>query len=271
MKNQGMALDIAVYFTSEFEMTEIIVDRENIFGAKQNDLIETSILNSVEHISQKQIVSYLRRIRNMKDNSSISLEFGMTVRGKDTPVWFKGSLEKIDNDVFFLGGVAINQYKIMEHYLQSLGREIPLKPQIDFFQDIAKSVAITLDVDYVLVNIPAKENMFKGHPLAYWTPTGFQEPADYDLRITPCQDIIVRKTLIYHPVKLQTFFPDNYYLVDINARSYVGIPALGPNNEVLGWVAVLHSKIIKLTDTVKAYLHIFAFRLGIALARYEQV
>lgn len=226
----------------------------------------SSILNKdFSSILIQEDAKHLSKI--LKQKSEV-VQHDLRLHGrKGLVTWFSFTIVRNKFGEFHLYGRDITSYKKMMHQLKYLGEEIPKAPDKVFFEHMAKTVSEIFDVDYVLINTPSLESKEKGHPLAYWTPEGIQELGEFDLSGTSCGVLVKKREFIHYPVKLQLEFPSNLHIVDINARSYVGIPALDEKKEILGWVSLLDSTRIDVTDDMLSLLRIFTHKLTVALYR----
>lgn len=75
--------------------------------------------------------------------------------------------------------------------------------------------------------------------LAYWTGEGFGERFRYDLRGSPCAEIVRRREACHFGAEVAAQFPGDAFLREHGIEAYVGVPLCGPGGEVLGLLAAL--------------------------------
>src|ERR671919_252264 len=136
----------------------------------------------------------------------------------------------------------------------------------DFFRSLVRSLAQALHVRYSFVAECTDETKNEVDTLAFWTGDGFGESISFPLRGTPCEKVIGGDVCCY-PERLQSVFPEDKVLMDLQAESYMGVPLLGSRGEVLGHLVVMDDKPMHAMDRNVPILRIFAARAGIELER----
>jgi formate hydrogenlyase transcriptional activator len=135
-----------------------------------------------------------------------------------------------------------------------------------FFRLLAKYAAQALGARYAFAAETLSE--FESRSLAYWEGAGFGDGFSYRFPGTPCQRVAagyVCSTV----TGLQQAFPEDVWLQQIAADSYVGVPMKTASGRVLGHVAVLHTEPMHPTDDDVAVLEIFAARGAAELERMQ--
>ncbi|HEY8942840.1 MAG TPA: sigma 54-interacting transcriptional regulator [Polyangiaceae bacterium] len=143
------------------------------------------------------------------------------------------------------------------HVLRVLAEGTAAATGDDFFRSLAKHAALALDARYAFVaeSVSAMES----RSLAYWEGSGFGEGFSYRFPGTPCQRV-AQGFVCATEVGLQESFPEDSWLQQIGAVSYVGVPMRSAGGEVLGHLAVLHTERMKPSPEQIAVLEIFAAR-----------
>src|SRR5919109_348056 len=137
---------------------------------------------------------------------------------------------------------------------------------IDFFQSLVRSLAGALQVRYSFVTECANAAKSEVSTLAFWTGDGFGGDISFSLRGTPCEKVIDGDVCCY-PDRLQSRFPEDKALIDLNVESYMGVPLAGSHSEVLGHLVVMDDKPMLAMDRNVQILRIFAARAGVELER----
>lgn len=120
------------------------------------------------------------------------------------------------------------------------------------------SDALGTYASWVTEYLPA-ENKLKA--LAMWMNGGFVEHYEYCLPGTPCEPVVEQKTVIHFPEKIIELFPgDAKILTDVGAVSFMGVPLLDLDGEVLGHLAILDTKPMPGESRSIALFEIFAAR-----------
>jgi PAS domain S-box-containing protein len=138
----------------------------------------------------------------------------------------------------------------------------------EFFRSCVRSLAEVLKVRYALIAEFANETKDKARTLAFWTGEDFGENFEYELAPTPCAEVLTGlKARHIHSVR--ALFPDDSYLAQWNAESYIGLPITNPRGIILGILAVLDTKPLedRTLEIQELILEIFAARAGAELER----
>ena len=102
--------------------------------------------------------------------------------------------------------------------------------------------------------------------LAYWGRGEILPNIEFDLAGTPCEDV-VRGGLCHHPLGVQGKFPQDRGLVDLGIESYLGVPLLDGEGNVLGHLAVFDERPMPPEPRRLFIFRIFAARAAVELER----
>ena len=165
--------------------------------------------------------------------------------------------------------IEISDRKRQEQALHSIVEGTASQTGEAFFQSCVKCMAISLDVSYAfIVEVTSQEGEPLAKVLAGWEGSELSQKIRYNLLDTPCDNIVKNKTYCCYTQDLQFQFPNDQYLVNIGAESYVGMPILNAQEELLGLIAVLDTKPMeKDLDLQSSILEIFAARAGAEIER----
>jgi formate hydrogenlyase transcriptional activator len=136
----------------------------------------------------------------------------------------------------------------------------------EFFHALVRSAAMAMDVAGVWVTeyFPQRKVL---RSLAFWMNDQYVEDYEYEIRGTPCEQVIEKSCLVQYPERVIELFPDDPELVNLNAVSYAGVPLLQADGAVLGHFSALDTKPLRLSDSVEAVFRIFAARAAAELKR----
>ncbi len=84
---------------------------------------------------------------------------------------------------------------------------------------------------------------------------------------TPCEIVVTEKRLVHYEDGLIESFPHDQELQDLSVESYMGVPLLDARDEVIGHLAVLDSKPMRMDARVADIFRIFASRATAELQR----
>jgi PAS domain S-box-containing protein len=134
----------------------------------------------------------------------------------------------------------------------------------DFFPSLVKHMAAALRVRYAFVT--ACDDGRHAKALAFWKGNSFGEKFEFDVEGTPCLKV-VQGDICHYRDGLVQLFPLDTPLVELGARSYLGVPMLDQNGRVIGHIAIIDDKPMERDDRAIDLLKIFAARAAAELKR----
>jgi formate hydrogenlyase transcriptional activator len=136
----------------------------------------------------------------------------------------------------------------------------------DFFRSLARHAAQALHARYAFV--AETLSPMESRSLAYWEGSDFGAGFSYRFPGTPCQNVAAGRVCATS-CGLQQLFPEDLWLQQIGAQSYVGVPMKNAAGRVLGHIAVLHTEPMEPSSEDIAMLTIFASRACAELERTQ--
>jgi formate hydrogenlyase transcriptional activator len=136
----------------------------------------------------------------------------------------------------------------------------------EFFRSLARHAAQALHARYAFV--AETLSPLESRSLAYWEGSDFGEGFSYRFPGTPCQNVAAGRVCSTSS-GLQALFPEDVWLQQIGAHSYVGVPMKNAAGRVLGHIAVLHTEPMEPSSEDIAMLTIFASRACAELERTQ--
>src|SRR6478609_5126640 len=136
----------------------------------------------------------------------------------------------------------------------------------EFFRSLARHAATALGARYAFV--AETLSPLESRSLAYWEGADFGEGFSYRFPGTPCQRVAAGE-VCWTPTNIQRLYPEDVWLQQIAADSYVGVPMRNAAGKVLGHIAVLHTEPLEPTPEHLAVLQIFAARGCAELERLQ--
>lgn len=114
---------------------------------------------------------------------------------------------------------------------QNLSKELYLKQLI-------KNIAKTLNIKYVLIG--TANNSLKSVKTKFvYSEDGFLENFTYDLKHTPCEDVLSGHRVCIYDSKVYEHFPKDILLQDMNIESYIGAPIISNDKKRASSILVL--------------------------------
>ena len=111
------------------------------------------------------------------------------------------------------------------------------KAGLDFMRHLVKNLAQSLGVAYAFVaEFADAEDRVK--TIAFWSGDDWGENIEFTLKGTPCERVVAGELCLYKD-DIQSSSPIDTGLVDLGARSYLGVPLRGANGQALGHLAAL--------------------------------
>jgi PAS domain S-box-containing protein len=106
--------------------------------------------------------------------------------------------------------------------------------------------------------------------LSFWAEDRFVDGFEYAIADTPCERVIENQRLIHIPDRLLDLFPRDPSLEPLGAVSYMGVPLLDTDGQILGHLAVMDDSPLKENESVPAVFNIFAGRAAAELRRLRR-
>jgi diguanylate cyclase (GGDEF)-like protein/PAS domain S-box-containing protein len=135
-----------------------------------------------------------------------------------------------------------------------------------FYADLVERLANLVDVDHVLVADVTQ--LHQAETLAVWSNGRLLSNVTYPLVGTPCETAIGSGACLYeHDV--QARFPDDKFLCELGAESYLGRPLYAADGGLIGLLAVLKNSPMQLDGLAGEILQIAAAQAGAELGRQK--
>ncbi|OLP17332.1 hypothetical protein BST81_16130 [Leptolyngbya sp. 'hensonii'] len=161
----------------------------------------------------------------------------------------------------------VTERKRAETALQNLIEGTASVTGANFFSALVKHIAMALNVAYVLVSERIGDRL---QTLAFWGEGELQDNTSYGIPQTPCERVLEAGCYAcLHAI--QTIFPDNQDLVEMQAESYLGIALRDANGKALGNLCILDTCPLTDLDRTEAILRVFAARAGAELERQRAI
>lgn len=139
----------------------------------------------------------------------------------------------------------------------------------DFFRSLVCHLAAALQVRYALISELAEPLQTHVRAIAFWKGEEFGQNFEYALAGTPCEQVFLNKKSQFYPEQLQSLFPHDQDLVEIQAESYLGIPLFDTSGNVLGHLAVMDAQPMGERLHKNAILEVFAARAAAEMERKQ--
>ncbi|RMF92562.1 MAG: PAS domain S-box protein [Candidatus Schekmanbacteria bacterium] len=156
--------------------------------------------------------------------------------------------------------------KIVDLSLHYLAETLSKITGENFFVQVVKILTEMLNVDYAFIGMLIDKESEKIKTLAVSKRGKAIENFEYLLKDTPCENVVGKKLCSY-PKNIQSLFPKDRILKEMNAEGYVGIPLFDSKRLPIGVMGLVHTKIIKDVNIAESILKIFAVRTSTEMER----
>jgi formate hydrogenlyase transcriptional activator len=133
-----------------------------------------------------------------------------------------------------------------------------------FFQTLVRHLAAAVGAKYAFVAEFLGEQ--RARTIAFWFQDGIAENVEWDLRGTPCQDVVFGD-LCHHPTSVSQRFPEDEAMIRWGIESYLGVPLRDPDGRTMGHLAVFDDRPMHAEPRRMFIFRIFAARATAELLR----
>jgi PAS domain S-box-containing protein len=138
-----------------------------------------------------------------------------------------------------------------------------------FFRALVKNLATVMNTTGAWVTEYSPE-VRKLRALAFWLDGRFVDSFEYSIDGTACAPVVESKQLIHVPDRLIELYPVDAGMPPTKAVSYLGVPLLDLQSEVMGHLSVLDSKPMPADPRRISLFQIFAARAAAEQRRLRQ-
>jgi PAS domain S-box-containing protein len=139
----------------------------------------------------------------------------------------------------------------------------------DFFDALVKHLARAMSTKCAWVTEWLSEER-RLRALSFWAGDDYIRDFEYAVADTPCEPVIENRRLILVPDRLLELYPHDPDLKPFGAVSYMGVPLLDTDGQILGHLAVLHDAPLSESESSLAVFRIFAGRASGELRRLRR-
>jgi PAS domain S-box-containing protein len=156
----------------------------------------------------------------------------------------------------------------VETAVQAIAEGVSAATGVAFFQSLMQYLATTAAVDYAFVGEMRHAHDTMIRTVAVCADGQVAPNFEYALRDTPCQQVTSGALCVY-PDRVQSRFPRDRGLVDMDIEGYVGTPLVDSQGRVIGLIVLLSRRPLLHPDLCAATLRIFATRAAAELERQQ--
>jgi len=238
---------------------------ERLLGVTQEDVVERSL----DEVFPADTAAEFRANDQRVIEQSVALEFEEELTlddGVHTYISIKFPLYDTQGRIYAVCGIStdITKRKQSEDMLRQVAMGLSEARGEEIFDALVLHLSDALGTDYALIGTLEAEDTVRTRALC--AQGRIVDNFSYSLQGSPCQDVVGQQ-FRYYPSGIQGLFPDDAWLQQSNMDSYAAIPLFDSAGEVLGLLAVLHSRPLQDEAMVGSILRIFAGRAASELER----
>jgi len=167
---------------------------------------------------------------------------------------------------FQVVGRDVSERNRVRHALRQISRGTAGGNDETFFHGAVQHLARALDVRCALVTERKDPESPRVRALAWWCDENRTDPLEYDVTGTPCEQVF-EGNLVFHARDIRQNYPNDEWLAEFKAESYLGIPLRSASDQVIGHLAVVDDRPMSDDLRHRTVLQIFASWTGSELAR----
>lgn len=272
---------------SERDLSAILENMQDTYYRTDKEGIVTMVSPSVKHLLDYSVeelagmrladlyVNPAEReglLKALSETGGKVTNFETRLRRKDgNIVWASANVQYFYNEAGEVAGVEglardITEIKRAQEAMRLVVEGAAHQTGEEFLRSLVENLARAIGVKLAFVARMKDETGCEARTLAMCMDGHIVENVEYELAGTPCEEVYYGKTSFY-PDNVAGLFPDDKWLRDIGARSYLGIPFFEPRGNVLGHLGVMDDKPITDRRSVETVVRLFAARAGAELKR----
>ena len=165
------------------------------------------------------------------------------------------------------------EYERAEQLLRALVEGTAAATNADFLKLLVCKLAVALNVRYAFIteciDPKPRTQATRLRTLAFWMGHAIGDNFEYAVTGTPCERVTAEKSCCFYPSNIQSLFPTDQHLFDLHAESYIGIPLLDSEENLMGHLAALDNKPMENRDYLESILRIFTARAAGEMERKQ--
>ena len=150
--------------------------------------------------------------------------------------------------------------------LKSLLYNIDRSSKKDFFTRCTQALSSIYQANYAFIGVFEDDQQSRIKTLAVWANGKHAENFSYELKGTPCENILDHSIeLIPHHAAIR--YPDDDMLISMGIESYYGAPLKTASGKVIGIMSVMDNQTLHIDNALSALLGLFSNRVALELQR----
>lgn len=171
---------------------------------------------------------------------------------------------RLDVEEQLASNTAHNEH--VAELIRVIASGVSSKTGSEFFAELVRSLCEALKAHTVFVT-EVDTSKYEADMLAFWTAGAFATPVRFPLAGTPCESVLDGKIAAF-PRRVKELFPAAQAALEaLGTKSFLAIPILSDNDEVIGHIAVQDQQERDWNETDFDILRLFASRAAAELKR----
>lgn len=155
----------------------------------------------------------------------------------------------------------ITERKHLENALNIISSFNPAAEITEYYRACVEGLVNIYNTQYVFIGLFSDESQQRISTQVVWANGEFVDNFEYDLKGTPCADILNKKKELISENAAKLYSGDAL-LVDMKVESYFGAPIISSSGETLGLVSVFDTKPMEIEPWAEPILGVFAQRVA---------
>lgn len=210
----------------------------------------------------------IKRLLQLKPGQSSHLESAIKT-GNITVDIHAGALMLDESKVIQIIIQDISQRKHLESAITQIVEGISTAIGESFFQAIAIQLSNILGASGVSIGTIKNGDLNTVYTITFYLNGKMRRNVHYCAHNTPCAEVIGNKPKTY-PENVQTLFPDDDLLVEMNIEAYSGVPLFDSQGKPLGLITAFFKNKIEHPEFIESVLQIFAARTAAEIERTQR-
>ncbi len=241
----------------------------DLTGYQQEELVNNSKISFSELIHEddgQQVWDDVQAALEKKE--PFQLLYRITTRdGDEKWVWEQGiGVFSDEGELQALEGfvIDITERKRGEDAMSALVESTVGGVGQEFFDSTVRALAQWLGADCVVIGEAVENNNINA--ISMIMNGEMVEHFSYDLSGTPCSEV-TSKGFCFYPENVAGSFPEDKYLVNMNAQSYMGLPLFDREGKTIGVLCAISSEKMTLPPKGREVFEIVASRVSVEIER----
>ena len=242
--------------------------RDEIVGKPESEMQHVLAISTIHQEDRKLVQDKIRNV--LESGIEEQVEGRVLLRGGPEFRWFLMTNRRIiiEGNPFLIGtGIDITERKKIEEIQLFLSSSIYLSQKEPFFNALSRYIAECLNMEVVCIDSLGTDGLTVT-TLAVWSDGHFQDNMVYNLKDTPCGDVIGKDVTCF-PESVCQLFPRDQVLHDLRAESYVGVTLWNHTGQPIGLIAVIGQRPLVHRKFAETMLKMVSIRASGELERIQ--